>query len=339
VERKQLRPNAAFVGASFWLFIACGPATSAQDKPVPLALKTAILLPGVTGRIDHLAMAGKDSLVFIAALGNNSVEVVDLGSGKRTASITGIEEPQGIVFIPEDRSVLVSSGGTGACNFYDVADRSLKRSIQLDGDADNIRYSPALGLIFIGHGNGGIAVVDAHTFKVIGDIALEGHPESLQVDERNDRLFVNVPDQHEVCVIQLSTLTVIAYWNLQDAAANFPMALDTANHVLFIGCRSPARLLVMSYAGEPLQTLEGPGDMDELFYDGSTATLYAIGGEGLVDLFRRNSKGSFAAAGQAPTREGARTGLLLSDQQELLVAARTESGHPAALLVFSMTGE
>src|SRR4030095_15071091 len=89
------------------LTVACGSAPIQQEASPLLVLNTTIPLPGVSGRIDHLAVDGTGHRVFIAALGNNSVEVVDLITGAHLASMTDIKEPQGIVFIPEDRSVLV----------------------------------------------------------------------------------------------------------------------------------------------------------------------------------------------------------------------------------------
>jgi chromate transporter len=50
---------------------------AATDAP-PLRLVQTIPLPGVQGRIDHLAVDVAGQRLFVAALGNNTVEVVDL---------------------------------------------------------------------------------------------------------------------------------------------------------------------------------------------------------------------------------------------------------------------
>jgi WD40 repeat protein len=290
-----------------------------------------IPLPNVHGRIDHLAEDTTSHRVFIAALGNNSVEVVDLAARKHIASISGIEEPQGIVFIPEDSSVLVASGGDGSCNFYRADDLGLKRTIKLDKDADNVRYSPTLARIFIGHGDGAIAVIDARTFVLLTDIPVGGHPESLRLDERAQRLFVNVPDERVVRVIDLATMKVIESWEMTTARSNFPMALDTAAQLVIIGCRSPARLLFYDYHGLLRANLDAPGDLDDLFVNGST--LFAIAGEGTVAAYEKDSKGVWMVRDHRTTRAGARTGLLLHGGRELLVAAPARSGEEALLMI------
>src|SRR5436305_9415500 len=90
----------------------------AQDA-TPLRLVQTIPLPNVEGRIDHLAVDLKGQRLFIAALGNNTVEVLDLHAGKRIRSITGFREPQGVAFIPEFNKLFVANGKNGACDAFD----------------------------------------------------------------------------------------------------------------------------------------------------------------------------------------------------------------------------
>ena len=75
----------------------------------PLVPVRTIVLPGVEGRIDHLSVDLDQNRLFIAALGNNSVEVVDLRSGAHTKSIGGFHEPQGIQVVPGANSVAVAT--------------------------------------------------------------------------------------------------------------------------------------------------------------------------------------------------------------------------------------
>src|SRR5215210_8002129 len=99
-------------------FISCkGQRTFGADY---LKLEKAIEMPGVSGRIDHMAVNLKDKVLYMAALGNNSVEVIDLNKGVVIRSIKGVEEPQGIAFIPEQNEVAVASGGNGDCVFFDA---------------------------------------------------------------------------------------------------------------------------------------------------------------------------------------------------------------------------
>ena len=78
-----------------------------------LQLVQTIALPDVRGRIDHLDIDLDGSRLFVAALGNNSVEVIDLRSGRRSASREHLREPQGVAYVPREKSLFIASGGSG----------------------------------------------------------------------------------------------------------------------------------------------------------------------------------------------------------------------------------
>jgi len=65
----------------------------------PLTLAATITLAGVQGRIDHLAVDIAHERLFLAALGNNTVEVIDVKAGKRIHTIPGLQEPQGLLYL------------------------------------------------------------------------------------------------------------------------------------------------------------------------------------------------------------------------------------------------
>src|SRR5215831_229522 len=85
-----------------------------------LKLEKIIPMPDVKGRIDHLDVNLKDQLVYVAALGNNTLEVADLRSGKILHSIKGLDEPQGVGYIPQHEEIFVANGGNGDCYFYNA---------------------------------------------------------------------------------------------------------------------------------------------------------------------------------------------------------------------------
>jgi hypothetical protein len=64
-----------------------------------VASLTTIELPEVQGRIDHMSIDVKGERLFISALGNNTGEVIDLKAGKPVNSISGLQEPQGALYV------------------------------------------------------------------------------------------------------------------------------------------------------------------------------------------------------------------------------------------------
>src|SRR5262249_43315333 len=117
-------------------------------------------LPDVSGRIDHLSIDANGGRLFVAALGNNTVEVIDLKAGKRTHTIRGLDEPQGIFYIAESRRLYVANGGDGALRIFDGTNFEPAGAVSFSGDADNVRYDAHAKQILVGYGKGALGFVD-----------------------------------------------------------------------------------------------------------------------------------------------------------------------------------
>src|SRR5215212_4470113 len=263
-------------------FIACN--GQEQFGSGQLILKQNIPLPGVKGRIDHLDVNPKDQVVYMAALGNNSLEVVDIKNGKLLHSIKGLDEPQGVVFIPQTREVMVANGGDGSCKFYNDKFENTGM-VDLGSDADDVRYDSIDQNIYVGYGNGSIAVINALNHEKVADVKLSAHPEGFQLDKKLKKLFVNVPDAGLIEVIDLNDLKVVSKWKT-DYSANFPMAIDTAKHIIFVGFRRPGKLVALNAAtGNGIATEDLVGDIDDLYFDTVAKKIYASSGSGTIDIF------------------------------------------------------
>src|SRR5215213_8159148 len=186
-----------------------------------LTLEKEIAMPKVKGRIDHMAVNLKEKILYVAALSNNTVEAIDLDKGLVIKTIEGVEEPQGIAYIPEQNEIAVASGGNGDCAFYNATTFENIATVHLNGDADNIRYDAAEKKMYVGYGNGSMAMIDPVAHKQRGDVKLSAHPESFQLDKKNNKLFVNLPDDGSIAVIDLKSFTIADTWKISKYRANF----------------------------------------------------------------------------------------------------------------------
>jgi DNA-binding beta-propeller fold protein YncE len=301
---------------------------------IPLILKGEIPLPGVKGRIDHLAFNQKQNVVYVAALGNNTVEVVDLKSKKVIHTLKGLHEPQGIGFVPETNAIVVANGENGNLDVYDATTYRRVNSIKLGADADNVRYDVNAKTIYVGFESGAIISIDALTLKQNWIVKLPGHPESFQLSN-NKQIFVNIPSDHSIAVIDLIQKKMIRNWEISEASSNFPMAIDSTNKRLFIGCRNPAKLLIFdSRSGKSITMLNMDEDTDDLFYDKSSGTIYASCGKGYVDIFRQSGPDNYQMLIKIETASGARTSLFIPEISQLIVAAPSRERKDARLLVY-----
>ena len=305
--------------------------SSAQE---PLTLTTAIELPRVEGRIDHLAFDAAGQRLFVAALGNNTVEVIDVKAGKHLRSLPGFREPQGIAALPDAKLIAVANGQGDGVQFVSD-DYRMAQAVRLGDDSDNVRYDAAAKRVYVGFGSGAIAAVSAGDAKLVGEAKLAGHPESFQLERSGTRIFVNVPNADHIAVVDRGSMRVTATWPVRTAKANFPMALDETSHRLIVGCRRPAKALVYdTTSGKEITAFDIVGDTDDLFYDTARKRLYVSGGEGFIDVFQSDDANRFSRLARVPTAAGARTSLFVSDPSRLFLAVPHRGSQRAEIRVF-----
>jgi DNA-binding beta-propeller fold protein YncE len=326
--------NSFFVRSAI-LVACCACMTAANAEEKAFNLKQTIPLPGVEGRIDHFALDASGERLFVCALGNNTVEVLDLRKGDRVHSITGLGAPQGMAYIPELDRLFIANDKGGICKIYDAKSYQNVGEIDFKDDADNVRYDDSSKRLYVGFGSGGIGIVSAPESKAIGSIRLSAHPEAFELEKRGKRIFVNVPNARHVAVIDRDKGEVINTWKTDLAFGNFPMALDEANHRLFIGCRLPSKLVVLDTdSGGIVAKIDISGDPDDVFYDSKRHRIYAICGAGKINIIEQADASSYKVSANIDTAAGARTGLFVPERNVLFVAIPHHGSQKAEIRAY-----
>ena len=308
---------------------------SSSVKEVPsqsfFRLFQTIPIPNVNGRIDHMDIDVKGQKLFVAEIENNSLDIIDLKASKRIHSIGNgmLNEPQGVIFIPELNKIFVSNGQDGSADIFDSKSYSFIKKIKLPSeDADNMRYDPSSKLIYVGYGEGSLGIINAANYNIVGNIRLSGHPESFQIEMENaasgqkQRIFINVPQSNSIEVVDdIQKRAVSKTWTITNAQDNFPMALDETNHRLFVGTRDPPKLMVFdTNSGKVISILDIANDADDIFYDVATKRIYVSCGEGFVNIFQQQDADHYSAIASVSTAQGARTSLFVPELHRFYVA-------------------
>jgi DNA-binding beta-propeller fold protein YncE len=331
--KRVLRPSLQAIVA----LVLCYTLATVRAQTAPLKLTKTIALPGVEGRIDHFAFDAAGERLLVCALGNNTVEVVDLRKGVRVHSITGFGAPQGIAYVPELNRLFVANDKGGIFKIYDGKSLQQITELNFEDDADNVRYDETEKKIYVGFGSGGIAMVNAPDGKQIGSIKLSAHPEAFELEKTGKRIFVNIPNSRHVAVIDRGKSEVVATWKTDLAFANFPMALDEVNHSLFIGCRMPSKLVVLNTeSGDVVAKIDISGDPDDVFYDSKRHRIYAICGAGKLDIIEQTDANNYKALTKIDTAEGARTGLFVPERDTLFVAVPHRGSQQAEIRAYGV---
>jgi len=313
---------------------------SADQNITPTALQKIQTIPlsNVNGRIDHMDIDIAGGRLFIAEFGNNSVDVIDLAKGKMIHSITGLDEPQGVVFVPESKKIYVSNAGDGTVKIFNSDSYGLVKTINLSSDADNMRYDPGQKLVYVGYGNGALGLINTITDNLTDSIKLDGHPESFQIShELQPGIFVNVPGDDSIEVVDGQKLDVTTKISNTDAHYNYAMALDENNHRLFVVYRLPSQLSVIDVdTGKPVTKLNVVGDADDIFYDSKNRQIYVTGGEGYLQVISQDGVNTYHEVAKIPTANGARTSLFVPGTSRLYLAVPSYFGQEAQIQVYEI---
>jgi DNA-binding beta-propeller fold protein YncE len=325
------------------------PFAQAQDKLQPLKLVQKIPLPpGFEGRIDHQSVDVKGNRYFLSGLGNGTVEVIDLSSGKALHTIPGFTMAQAVLFAPDTNLIFVADGESNFLNIYDGTTYELVRSMPSLENADNLRYVPANpryggggGTVMLGYGEGkGSALrIMNSAGKPLSEIVLEAHPESFQVDTTpgSFQVFVNINELGYIAVADTNHRRVMEKWQVPGFKALFPMAFDEKDQRLFIASRNPPALVVLdTKSGKVVTSVEAPDGSDDLWYDAAHKRLYMSAVEGVVGVFEQRDADHYVLIAKVDSVPGSATSFFSPALNRLFVPAPPYQGQPAQVLVYEV---
>jgi sugar lactone lactonase YvrE len=250
-----------------------------------------------------------------------------------TQTIAGFSEPQGIAYEPTTDTVYVANAGDGSVRVLKGDTLAPLATIDLGDDADNVRIDARRSRVLIGYGNGAIAAIDPATRAKTAEFPLNGHPESFQIDETGNRVFVNVPRRGEIVTIDLAS-GAMGSLPTGGMRSNFPMAIDPEAHRVLTVFRNPPLLMALaSTGGKIVSRLETCGDADDIFVDRKRHRIYVTCGAGAIDVIEPQGD-AYRRVAQMPTAPRARTSLFVPELDRLYVAASDTGSSPAAIWVF-----
>jgi WD40 repeat protein len=316
--------------------------------PGPLKLAQTIPLPGLKdGDFDHFALDSAGQRLFLAAEDNSTIVVIDLRTNKLIAKIAGAKAPHSMGYNSESKKLyVVDDGGPNQVEIFDGTSFKLLGTIPMGAHADVSIYDPASKLFYVGNGGRkakedftSISVVDTTTDKKVGDIRINGDRiESIRMEEKGPRMFVNVYYRGEIAIVDRAKRTVIATWSFAQQGKNFgSMALDEPDHRLFVHAREPGTVLVIdTETGKLITSLPCQGDYDDAIYDSGTRRLYLIGTP-FLKVWQKDEEGDrYDILGQVPTAFHSITGFLIPSLNRLFIAVNHHGSTDAVVQAYEI---
>jgi len=339
---KQLLLGVAAARFIAVVFISSSLATGKNTET--LSLESHIPLPDVKGRIDHLSVDVNGRRLFVAAVDNHTLEVIDLKSGKRIHTIADLAEPQGVLYDASTNRLFVACALDGVTKILDGTTFQVLANVKFPDDADNVRCDSRSRNVIIGYagakqlrkretGSGGLGFLDTDGKKV-SDIVIDAHPESFQIEKAGSRLFVNVPEKKEIEVIDAVKRSVMTRWPVAEEN-NFPMALDETHQRLFVACWKPSQLIVFdTQTGRKIAAGEIAGPSDDLFYDSQRGRIYVLTSQGFIEVFQQKDPDHYDRISRYPTPPHTQTGLFVPEWGKLFAAVQRQGEQDAEVRVY-----
>jgi DNA-binding beta-propeller fold protein YncE len=320
---KIIRPFLALAlvfGASV---LAQGQSTAARSYAVSQTFHL-----GGEGAWDYLTVDADHHLLFIPR--STHTMVLDTATGGIVADIPGQKRNHGVALVPAAGRGFISDGNDASVTIFDLKTYQVLGKVKAQPDADGIIYDPASNKVLLVSGDGGVLIpispdVDGATGQTDAAVDLGGKPEFLVADGRG-KAFINLTDKNLVAVIDTKSMKVIAKWPTAPGGAPVGMSMDRTRRRLFIGCRNPQKLIVMSADdGKILADLPIGSGVDATHFDGD---IFASCRDGTLAVARETSPGNFEIVQTVKTAQGAAT-MGLDAKAHALYLPSTEYAQPA----------
>ncbi len=327
------------------LFVALAVSLQAQEK-APLKLVETIPLPGLKdGDFDHFAPDVDGHRLFLTAEENGKVQVLDTNTNKLIHTIEDVKAPHAILYLQDLKKLFIVEGDASAVRVYDSDSYQAVGEIKVSIDADSIAYDPATNYLYVV--NGGreahtpyslISVIDTNNSKRLRDIKINSnHVEAIVLEKSGPRMFCNITGQNAVGVLDRNESALAATWRLPPGdTQNVAMALDEANHRLFVVTRKPGKLIVLnSENGKVIADLPAVGLVDDLSYDAKQKRLYLAGDQSL-DVFDQKDPDHYVLLARIPGSFRAKTGILVPELNRYYLAVPHHENKDAEVRVYEI---
>ena len=262
---------------------------------------------GGDGGMDYITLDAQNHRLYVPR--STHTMVIDADSGKTIADIPGQKHNHGVALAPEAGRGFITDG-EGSVVIFDLKTNAVLGTLKARPDADGIIYDKATGLVLVSCGDEGVLLtikpdVDPKTGSIDPPIDLGGKPEFLAADGAG-KVYVNLEDKDQIAVVDLKARIVLAHWPVAPGGSPVGLSIDTAKHRLFIGCRKPQKLIVMSTDdGKVLADLPIGAGVDATKFDGNQA--FASCRDGKLNIAGENASGRFEIVQTVATPFGSKT--------------------------------
>lgn len=282
---------------------------------------------GGDGSWDYVVPDPPNHRVFIAR--QTRVMVVDEDNGKLLGEITGIQGAHGTAVAEGTGHGFATSGNDQSVVMFDLKTYKALGRIPAAEDADAILYDSASNRVFTLNGDAhSSTVIDPKAGALITNIPLGGKPE-YGASAGDGKVYANLTDTSEVVEIDAKKAAVTRRWSTAPCKQPVAMAIDTAHHRLFSGCRSGVMAISDYQAGKVVATVPIGAGVDGAAFDSASANAFASNADGTLTVIHQDSPDQYSVVETLQTPQNSRN-MGLDPTNHRLFVPSAKFGPPPA---------
>jgi DNA-binding beta-propeller fold protein YncE len=274
---------------------------------------------GGDGSWDYVVPDPQHHRLFIAR--QNRVMVVDEDTGKLLGEVNGIQGAHGTAVAESSGRGFATSGNDQSVVMFDLKTFKVLGRIPAAEDADAILYDGPSDRVFTLNGDAhSSTVIDPKQGKVITNLPLGGKPE-YGASAGDGKVYANLTDTSEVVEIDAKAPSVVRRWSTAPCKQPVSMAIDTAHHRLFSGCRSGVMAVSDYQSRKVVATMPIGTGVDGAGYDPASGDVFASNADGTLTVIHQDSPDSYRVIQTLETPQGSRNMGLDPTTHRIFVAA------------------
>jgi DNA-binding beta-propeller fold protein YncE len=278
--------------------------TSLWAQKAPAYRVTHTYTLGGDGSWDYVVPDPPNHRLFIAR--QNRVMVVDEDKGTLLGEVTGIQGAHGTAVAQSSGRGFATSGMDQSVVMFDLKTFKVLGRIPAAEDADAILYDGPSNRVFTLNGDAhSSTVIDAKAGTLVTNIPLGGKPE-YGASAGDGKVYANLTDTSEVVEIDAKTAKVARRWSTEPCKQPVAMAIDTAHHRLFSGCRSGLMAVSDYQSGKVVATLPIGTGVDGAGYDAASGDAFATNADGTLTVIHQDSPDQYHVLETLQTPQGSR---------------------------------
>lgn len=313
------------------LLAGCSGPSQAPASALPLKQVQDIALPGGATRLDYQSIDAAAHRLYIAHLGDGTVEAVDLDKAAVAGTVQDVPSAHGVMAAPDRHTLLAAASGANEVAFIDPATLKVTLRVKSGDLPDGIAYDPVHGKAYVSNEHDhALTVIDLNTDKALPPIETGGETGNVIYDPSSGKVFANAQSSGELLTIDPATDTITDRIKVDGCDGNHGLYIDGPGELAFIAYEGNAKLFVLDLRSNQFTAHFDTGDTpDVLALDTGLHRLYLAAEDGTVSIFDEHDR-TLTPVASAKLADHAHTVAVAVDQatHKVYFPLQDINGHP-----------